>query len=408
MYYFLTEAAKRRFILELRRFWQYHPKYKDLVDHIQGKYSFRERPQYGIILKTSSANHVQLSADNYVGMVQSYVQIARYKDKPGLSVEWVREDAVAIRSNGDMFPSPPGIYFIEVSQKADAVPPYNVEPTYEFMVDPLLEVYNETAVKIDGLTWSVQHPYHTGSTRVYEMPGSIPYVRGVNYHEDPGTGRINLATPLNGARYLSVDYRYPGDTTGPWAIQENHANKNAIPGCVLAFGRRMQHGDVLAVVVHSRRQPSALEYGGKWDISLDFDIVARDPYAQQEITDATVSYLWGVARNRLSTEGIEITSVSMGGETEEVYDENADDYFYNASFSVQTQTDWSIHVPLAATIRRAVPQTQEQIAQVAGMTDDELIVAGNMQNIVMLENLGLTSLDDPFFAGKSHTFETIR
>ncbi len=52
MYNFLTEATKRRFILELRRFWQYHPKYRDIVDHIQNKYSFRERPQYGIILKT--------------------------------------------------------------------------------------------------------------------------------------------------------------------------------------------------------------------------------------------------------------------------------------------------------------------------------------------------------------------
>ena len=89
MYYFLTEAVKRRFLLELRNFWSYHPRYRDIVDHIQGKYSFRERPSYGIILKTASANQVQLSADNFVGTVVSYVQLAKYQDKPGLAVEWL-------------------------------------------------------------------------------------------------------------------------------------------------------------------------------------------------------------------------------------------------------------------------------------------------------------------------------
>lgn len=408
MYYFLTEATKRRFLLELRRFWQYHPRYRDIVDHIQGKYSFRERPQYGIILKTSSANQVQLSADNYQGVVQSYVQLAKYPSKPGLAVEWVREDAVAIRENGGVFPSQPGIYFIEITEASESSPPYSVEPTYEFMVDPLLEVQDEVATKVDDFTWMVSNPFVDGSTRVYEMPGNIPYVRDVNYTEDAATGQLTITEPLPAGTYLMVTYRYSAPSTGPWRIQENYAHKMAIPGCVLAFGRRVEKGDVLAVVVHSRRQPTALEYGGKWDISLDFDVVARDPYAQQEITDATIMYLWGVARNRLSTEGIEITQVSMGGETEEIFDENADDYFYNASFTVQTMTDWSIHVPLSATIRRVVPLTTDEIAEVAAMTDDELIEAGQVSNIQMLENLGLQSFDDPFFAGKSTTFETIK
>lgn len=408
MYYHLTEATKRRFLLELRRFWQYHPKYRDLVDHIQGKYSFRERPQYGIILKTSSANQVQLSADNYQGLINSYVQLAKYPDKPGLAVEWVDEDVVAIRANGGVFPSTPGIYFIQITEATVSTPPYDVEPSFEFMVDPLLEVQDEVATKVDDFTWMVSNVYLDGTTRVYEMPGNIPYVRGVNYTENPAEATLTVVEPLPPNTYLMVTYRYPAASTGPWKIQENFAHKMAIPGVTLAFGRRIEKGDILAVVVHSRRQPTALEYGGKWDISLDFDVVARDPYAQQEITDATIMYLWGVARNRLSTEGIEITNVSMGGETEEIYDENGDDYFYNASFSVQTMTDWSIRVPLSATIRRVVPLTTEQIAEVAGMTDDQLIEAGQVSNIQMLEDLGLRSFDDPFFVGKTSTFETIK
>ena len=408
MYNFLTEAVKRRFIQELRDFWKYHPKYKDLVDHIQGKYSFRERPQMGIILKTSSANHVQLSADNFQGTVNSYVQLSKYEDKPGLSIEWVREDAVAIRANHGVFPSPPGIYYVAILEDAESTPPYNAEKTYSFMVDPLLEVYDEVATKLNDFTWSVAHPYLANTTAVVEMPGSIPYVRDVNYTENASTGEIAIKNPIPEGTYLLVSYRYPAESTGPWTITENFAHKKAIPGVSLAFGRRITGGDVMAVVVHDRRQPTALEYGGKWDISLDFDIMARDIYAQQEIADSTVMYLWGIARNRLSTEGIEITTVSMGGESEEVYDETGDDYYYNASFSVQTQTDWSIHVPLTATIRRVVPLTQAQIAEVAGMTDEQLVESGVTNNIRVLESFGLHSFDDPFFAGKSTTFETIK
>lgn len=408
MYNFLTEALKRRFIVELRSFWAYHPKYRDIVDHIQGKYSFRERPSYGIILKTSSANHVQLSADNFQGTVQSYAQLVKYQDKPGLAIEWVREDAVAIRANQGVFPSSPGIYYIAITEPTESVPPYNAEKTYEFMVDPLLEVQDEVATKLDDFTWTVSHAYLTGTTQVYEMPGGIPYVRGVNYTEDAASGHVIIVNPLPAKRYLMVSYRYPAESTGPWKITENFAHKQAIPGVSLAFGRRIEVGDVMAVVVYSRRVPTALEYGGKWDISLDFDIMARDVFAQQEIADSTVMYLWGIARNRLSTEGIEITSVAMGGESEEVYDETGDDYYYNASFSVQTQTDWSIHVPLTATIRRVVPLTQAQIAEVAGMTDDQLVESGISNNIQVLESLGLRSFDDPFFAGKTSTFETLK
>lgn len=408
MYFMLTEAIKRRFILELRRFWSYQPKYKDIVDHIQGKYSFKERPSYGIILQNSSANHVQLSADNFQGTVTSYVMLAKYKDKPGQAIEWVREDAVAIRNNNGVFPSAPGIYYIQIVETEEPVPPFNAEPTFDFVIDPLLDIQDETATKLDDFTWMVQNPFLAETTRVYEMPGNIPYSLGVNYTEDPTSGQLTLVTPIPSGTYLSVSYRYPAPSTGPWRIKENFSHTMAIPGVVLAFGRRIEVDDIMAVVVTDRRQPTALEYGGRWDISLDFDIVARSPEARSEITDYTTMYLFGVARNRLSTEGIEISQIGMGGEAEEAYDETGDDYFYNSSFSVQVQTDWSIHVPLAATIRHLVPLTATRVAEVAGMTDEELIEENVTNNLVMLENMGLQGLRDPFFTGRTSTFEMIK
>ena len=50
-------------------------------------------------------------------------------------------------------------------------------------------------------------------------------------------------------------------------------------------------------------------------------------------------FLWATLRPSLIDEGIDLMEISMGGESEEVYDENADDYFYNSSISMTVQTE---------------------------------------------------------------------
>jgi len=400
VYYFLTEALKNRFIRELRNFWSYHPKYRDtIVDFIQTKYSFRERPQTGIILKTSSANHVSLAADNFQGTLWSHAHLAKVQNYPGLAVEWIREDQLAIRANQGEFPSAPGIYYIDIQEDGKS-----------FYVDPLIDVFNENVMQLGATEFLIENvPIHAGSQKLWVMPGNVRLYEGVNYTIDPATGEITLFEALNAQNWLAVDYRYPAESTGPWALRENFANKNAIPGVTLAFGRRVEGGDRLAVVISRRRQPAAQEFGGRWDISLDFDVIARDEHAQMEITDMTIQYIWGVLRSHLSTDGIEIMDVSMGGETEEAYDENADDWYFNASFSVTCQTDWALYVPLNATIRRVETQSLEQAMENSTLTDAELAQAEQM-GLVVVENLGLDlkSWDDPFFAKYSKTYEVIK
>jgi hypothetical protein len=179
---------------------------------------------------------------------------------------------------------------------------------------------------------------------------------------------------------------------------------------VLAFGRRITPGDRLAVVVQRKRTISALEYGGRWDLTLDMDIIARDPLAQREILDQTAIFLWNMARPRLSTQGVEIASINMGGETEEAYDENADDWYYNGSLSLQLQTDWAIHVPLGITLRGVeqgggapiapgtAPLTPPYIEQIANLTDEQ--IAEIQTNMRALSSLGLRQPWDPFYVGK--------
>lgn len=409
MYYRLSEYIKKRILRELRHFWSYDLVYRDrLVPNIQGKYSFKQRPCESIILKSSSANSFKLSADNFQGTVHSYCHLTKVENYPGLAIEWVREDIRAIIENGGTFPTEPGIYYIEVSEES-----VNFEGVVSnrkvFYVDALLEVYDEQPTKITDFTYQLaNYPLHDGSLRVFELPGQIEYVEDTNFTVDTDTGVITLTNVLPNGTFLSCDYRYPDDTAGPYVIQDNHTNVKAIPGVVLAFGRRSEAGDIMAVIVGERREPVALEYGGRWDLGLDLDVTALDVHAQAEITDRTLMFLQGVAYNRLSTEGIEILEVSFGGEGEEIYDETADDYMYTASLSMTIQTDWAIHVPLDPMIRRVSPMTKDDYETMMGMTEDELLDEGVPNRLQMVQNLKLIDIADPFFVGRNKTYEVIK
>ena len=358
-----------------------------------------ERPQRGIILKTSSANHVSLSPDNFVGHIESYIFLAKVPGKDGLSIEWIKENERLITK--DSFPSDPGIYYIEIT-KAD-------EAGGDFIVDPLLDVTNERIVMDSQTTGQLQSPFVTspGSTlRLYEMPGNILLYEGTDYSATSSTGEITLARPLGSSKSLSADYKVAADRRGPYAFIPNHANVEAIPGAVLAFGRRYRLGDQLAVVVTRERSLAAAAFGGRWDITLDFDIMARDVREQEEIADQSVMYLLATARSRLSSDGIELSDISMGGETEEVYNDEEDTYYFGATLSCTFQTDWEVHIPLPVMIRRVIPYTESQASGFGGMTDDEL--AQVTSSIQMLDENDLVGIDDPFFAGRTRTMEMIR
>lgn len=404
----LTEAVKRRILQELREFWSTDPNYRDsLVPNIQGRYSFRERPQQAIILKGASATAQILSADHYQGMVVSYCNLTGLLGKNNTSIEWVREDSLAIQRNNGVFPSLPGIYYIEVRRETYGDPTPGVQ--FVFYVDPLIEVLDERPLVINPRLVEVAHGrFHPGSLRVYEMPGNILQYAGINYDADPVTGQITFAKPAASKTFYSVDYRYAGESTGPFLITQNGSNNHAVPGVVLAFGRRVQDGDVMAVVIGRLREPCALEYGGRWELNLDMDIMTRDVLATGEVTDRTLMYLYTDLRSRLSGEGVEITQVSMGGEAEEAYDENADDYFYTASISMTILTDWSIHVPVNREVTRVLPGAVEGDQAVSGLSDDQLYATGSPSGLLVYQNMNLVHIRDPWFSNRDQDFEMIR
>lgn len=416
---FLTTQIQRLFVDEMRTFWQWDPKYNGLSKSVHGSYGSlgeqikgrmgdRERGQMALVVKVGSGNPVPLAADRFQGHVMSYIYLAHVEGSPGFSLEWVRENYVAIQKNGGKFPSPPGVYYIHLCDKD------NNPSTTQFYIDPLLTVRDEVPLPIQPTQYQIaQGKFVKGTLRVVRQPGNIRLYEPANYTANPATGIITIAEPFEDDEFLSVEYRYGGESLGPFCLQEERALIEPLPGVVLAFGRQIVAGDKLAVVVDDTRDLTAMEYGGRWEISVDFDVIARDVATQREILDKTVLYVDAVLRPRLSTMGIEILTMSLGGESEEPYDDTSDDYYYMGSFSIQVQTDWSIQVPLGATITHidpggptgpVGPTVPPYMQTLAGLSDEEIIAVQFRQKMLASLGLKLWGPRDPFYTGRVGRF----
>lgn len=355
MYYYLLQALKRRLVLELKDSFSQHPVYEKIVPYIENKYAFKERPQYGIVVKGSSANKVSLSADNFLGSVMSHVMLA-YVGAPSYPLEWVREDLACVKANDGRMPTPPGVYYLEILEA-----PTTSQEMGSYVIDPLLTVNDEPVLRfltgVESEAQLQQLPLK-GTLRLWENRRFL-LTEGTHYNVDYTTGSIELLSQSSPGATLTADYRYSVPSVGPISFKWNTGDFETLPGVVMAFGKRAQKGDKLAVVVYEDRVESAGAYGGRFDVSFDLDVIARDTVQMEEISDLIIMYLWAQKRSALSAEGIEITDVSIGGEAEEIYDETGDDYFFNASLSIQLQADWEVHVPLPLTISRVRDTTPE-------------------------------------------------
>lgn len=397
MYYYLTSSLKRRLILELQDSFSRHPVYEKVVPWVQNKFAFDERPQFGIVVKGSSANKVQLSSENYLGTVSSKVMLA-YVEQPAYLLEWAKEDAATLRANDDMMPIQSGVYILECLT-APTLP----GEVGTFSVKPMITVTNETLLMVSS---GVEHEAQLdqvpiqGTVRLWEN-GRYLLREGRDYTVNYSTGLVTFITKLMPNSVIGADYRYDLDSLGPFDWKWNTADYKTLPGVILAFGKRGRPGDKVAVVVYEDRVDTANAFGGKFEASFDLDVIATDPIQMEEIADFAVMSLWGQKRATLANEGIEITDVSMGGEAEDTYDETAETNYYMASLSVQMQADWEIHVPLPFTISRVSPTTAALEAQV---NPDR---TGPSTSSLQPLSQGLFFLTVPINVGRNNAFERI-
>lgn len=360
MFYYLVGALKRRVINELRDSFSRHPLYSKLTPHIQNKYAFDERPAFGIVVKGSSANKVGLSGDNFIGTIESHVMLSNV-GAPTFPIEWVREDLAFVQANEGVFTTPAGIYYVEILQA-----PENPQEPGKFIIDPLLTVTDEAVLQfVSGIEREAQLQNFPAPGTLRLWLGKNTLLReGTDYTVDYKTGAIHLKVRAPAPSLLTADYRYAAPSIGPIDYYWNTSDHQTLPGVVMAFGKRGKTGDKVAVVLYGDRVEAAKAYGGKFEVNFDLDVIAQDPNQMEEIADLVLMYLWGEKRDGLATEGIEVVDISMGGESEEVYDETGDIYYYNASISLQLRADWEMHVPLPLVVSRV---TQEPTSQTHGL-----------------------------------------
>lgn len=377
--------------MELQDSFSRHPSYEKIVPYVQNKFSFKERPQFGIIVKNASGSKVSLSPDNFVGTVQSHVMLA-YVKHPVWPLEWVREDLNYLRENGDVMPTLPGVYYIEILQ----VPERGQDVGF-YAMDPLLTVTDEPVLHfLSGIEHEaqLQHVPVKGTVRLWQNRHYL-LVEDTDYRVNYQNGSIYFLSSFNQNTLISGDYRYAGESRGPIPFVWNTADFKTLPGVILAFGKRARLGDKLAVVVYPDRVDAANAYGGRFDVTFEVDVIAQDTNQMEEIADLVTMFLWGEKRPILSDEGIEITNVSMGGESEEPYDEVADLNYYIASLTIEIQADWEMHIPLPLTISRIAPK--------GGLQD---VLAG-LAPAQLGPNNSLFFQTVPIIAGRNNSFERI-
>lgn len=382
MYYYLVNSLKRRLILELKDSFKGHPIYNKVVPFIEDKFVFTERPQYGIVVKGSSANKVSLAADNFMGTVQSHVMLA-YMGTPTYPLEWVREDLRCVAVDG-YFPTVAGVYYMEILRA-----PENNSEHGLYVLDPLLTVTDEAVLQfVTGVEREaqLQNIPLKGTIRLWQDHRNL-LVEGTDYTIDYQNGGITFLRNFAPQQVLNADYRYPVATIGPIPFQWNQADFKTLPGVVLAFGKRAKKGDKVAIVIYPDRVDAANAYGGKFELTFELEVVTQDSIQREEIADFAIMSLWGIKKPILEFEGIELIDISMGGEVEETYDEAADLMYYNSTLSVQLRADWEIHIPMPLTISRVqqtIPRPDQQLPS-------ELFFATS-----------------PILAGRNSTFEKIQ
>ncbi len=378
MYYQLTHVLKRRLIRELKESFGRHPKFNKITNWIKDRYSYADVPQFGIVIKNASSSKVQLSPDNFQGSVSSYVKLAGVANFPNTSVEWAREDRQSLDLRQGVFPSPPGIYYIVITS-----------PT-TFEVDPLLSANNELLLEAKDNTTTTAYlrnaPIFPNFLQIFN--GGFLMRPNIDYTIDIATGVVTFINPPPQGSVVRANYFYPAQTRGPFNITTNYFDNEAIPGVILAFGARVQQVapegqtvlDKQAVIISRERDETALEFGGHWETSFNFDCIARDPMQLEEIADYTLMTLWGEKKNQLELEGITIQDISHGGEAEEEYDSVTGDLWYTSTMSITFRSDWMIWTPLPFTVSR-ISNVSATTSQLSQMTDQQL---ANLQSSLQL------------------------
>lgn len=392
----LTNATKKKVIELIRGFMLQHPKYKADAENVQNKFSFAERPARGVIVNGVSADRVKLSADNYMGRLHSFVMQTDYNNKPNTTVEWVRENnpvLESIQADRRVFPVDPGVYLFKVLQLPDdsqKLPGY-------VQVQPIISVYAEEVIHFldSGFAEATltNSPIYPGSVRLYLHSRAL--LLDVDYSVDYESGLINFLKQGPVGASILADYKYLAPSIDQVPFRREEPDVKTIPGAIIAYGDRAQIDDEWAVVISEERKETAEVYGGKFEISFDLLAFSKDAEDREKLSDYLIMKILE-SQNRLGFDGFELLEVNPGGENEDVFNPETDEYYYESNISMQLRVDWSIYVPLPIEIFR-IEATSKVEESEKGYLDGTY----TMDQLKVLESSGMVSI------GRSPSYERI-
>ena len=304
----------------------------------------------GQVSVTINGNEVM---PTYVDGTKKLVLLARSDDGTGAFLHPNTGDVVKIGYNYRTI-AEPGIYVVEFTEKDQ----FTVGAIYIIENELIFEDITGTETEAD-LDHGGIDPDTDKLYMVSKNGGAhIALVQGVDYTIDLATGHIIFLTTLSKHYNLYADYHYqPGYGMGPYMVKSYQEVHDAIPGVVIAVGRKAAKGDRQYIIVSKFREIQAKIYGGHWNMSLDLAVIAKDPAQMEEMTDQIVNYLWAQKKNLMEYEGITLNSVEPTGESEETFIDTTGDMYYESSVSVNVMTEWQRFIPYLYKIARILVRT---------------------------------------------------
>lgn len=374
MYLNSKTAVKNRILSELEDLFKGHPHFSGVT--ISNKYADVERGKEAIIITGASVEPVILQANHHVADHFTYCFLAPKVGKPGYLINWIREDSFAVAA-GKI--AKPGFYFLTVTSVLD------VDGTQaEVYLDPLYRIDNEILVEnATGyeISFILKHfpieyvDASDSSLEVFDATRTpLKLLDGMHYTYDNTNGKVTFTSQIVKGAKVTANYRYVADPVGPFKVDPLSAHNEIIPGVIVSFGEYFMKGDQQIVAVTKTREFAAEILGGRFLISLSIDIFAQDPEESSKLSELVMSFLWDKGRDRLANEGVMIENVTNTGETQDLENETAQEFYFGDSMDLTISTEWERYIPYLIYLKKInlydPPSTPD-------MTDEEVALLDN-------------------------------
>lgn len=230
-------------------------------------------------------------------------------------------------------PKNPGLYYLQVAGDRVLSRAYLGIAKRELLID---SYGGETTLTLSNT------PVIKGSVRIFTLH-SYPLTENVHYQVDLDTGEVTFLHPdLPQGQPLYVSYKWDGGQDDGIPFEPGTSSNHIVPGVVVAFGEKVEVGQLAVVGLMRDREYTADIYGGRWNVSVSLNVFARDPDTRQEIVDWFSTAVLARLKPELDNAGQALVEVSVGGKSRNTYYEGGREYF-TQNISLTLQTDWETH-----------------------------------------------------------------